>query len=165
MHAWSNYVVRIILGAQTENFDVVYQLHIIVYDNKGIPIIVYENKGIPFIMGKYFNDYYLLTIVFPRDDVIKWNHFPRYWPYVRGIHRSPENSPHKGQWRGVLMFSLIWAWINGWVNNRAAGDLRRHRVHCHVTALLCPRMVLLSHHAGKRNHRNIAANYIGCIIS
>ena len=24
------------------------------------------------------------------DDVIKWKHFPRYWPLVRGIHRSPE---------------------------------------------------------------------------
>ena len=23
------------------------------------------------------------------DDVIKWKHFPRYWPIVRGIHRSP----------------------------------------------------------------------------
>ena len=41
------------------------------------------------------------------DDVIKWNHFPRYWPFVRGIHPSPVNSPHKGQWRGPLMFSLI----------------------------------------------------------
>ena len=29
------------------------------------------------------------------DDVIKWKHFPRYWPFVRGIHRSPVNSPHK----------------------------------------------------------------------
>ena len=37
-----------------------------------------------------------------------------------------ENSPHKGQWRGALMFSVICAWINGWVNNREAGDLRRH---------------------------------------
>ena len=52
------------------------------------------------------------------DDVIKWKHFPRYWPFVRGIHRSTVNSPHKGQWRGALMFSLICAWINGWVNNR-----------------------------------------------
>ena len=51
------------------------------------------------------------------DDVIKWKHFPRYRPYVRGIHRSPVNSPHKGQWRGALMFSLICARINGWVNN------------------------------------------------
>ena len=41
------------------------------------------------------------------DDVIKWKHFPRYWPFVRGIHRPPVNSPHKGQWRRALMFSLI----------------------------------------------------------
>ena len=34
-------------------------------------------------------------------------HHPRYWPFVRGIHRSPVNSPHKGQWRGALMFSLF----------------------------------------------------------
>ena len=33
---------------------------------------------------------------------------------------------HKGQWRGALKFSLICAWINGWVNNGEAGDLRRH---------------------------------------
>ena len=39
------------------------------------------------------------------------------------------NSPHKGQWRGALLFSLICIWINGWVNNREAGDLRRYRVH------------------------------------
>ena len=45
------------------------------------------------------------------DDVIKWKHFPRYWPIVRGIHRSPLKSPHKGQWRGALMFSLIYVWI------------------------------------------------------
>ena len=69
------------------------------------------------------------------DDVIKWKHFPRYWPFVRGIHRSPVNSPHKGQWRGALMFSLIFAWINGWVNNREAGDLRRHRAHYDVTVM------------------------------
>ena len=50
------------------------------------------------------------------DDVIKWKPFPRYWPFVRGIHRSPVNSPHKGQWRGALMFSLICVWINSWIN-------------------------------------------------
>ena len=31
------------------------------------------------------------------DDVIKRGHFPRYWSFVRGIRRSPVNSPHKGQ--------------------------------------------------------------------
>ena len=69
------------------------------------------------------------------DDVIKWKHFPRNWPFVRGIHRSPVNSPHKGQWRGALMFSLICVWINGWVNNREAGDLSRHRGHYDVIVM------------------------------
>ena len=69
------------------------------------------------------------------DDVIKWKHFPRYWPFVRGIHRSPVNSPHKGQWRGALMFTLICARKNGWVNNHEAGDLRRYRGHYEVTVM------------------------------
>ena len=68
-----------------------------------------------------------------RDDVIKWKHFPRYWPFVRGIHRWPVNSPHKGQGRGALMFSLIFARINGRVKTREAGDLRHHRTHYDVT--------------------------------
>ena len=63
------------------------------------------------------------------DDVIEWKHFPRHWPFVRGIHRLPVNSPHKGQWCGDLMFSLICAWTNSWTNNADAGDLRRHRAH------------------------------------
>ena len=42
---------------------------------------------------------------------------------------------HKGQWRGALMSSLICAWINGWVNNREAGDLRRHRAHFDVIVI------------------------------
>ena len=61
------------------------------------------------------------------DDVIKWKHFPPYWPFVRGIHR---------QWRGALMFYLICAWINDWVNNCKAGDLRRHRGHYDVTVMV-----------------------------
>ena len=69
------------------------------------------------------------------DDVIKWKHFPRNWPFVRGIHRSPVNSPHKGQWRGALMFTLICARINVWVNTREAGDLRRYCPHYDVTVM------------------------------
>ena len=68
-----------------------------------------------------------------------WRHqmetLSRYWPFVRGIHRSPVNSTHKGQWRGSLMFSLIYVWINSWANNREAGDLRRYRAHCDVTVM------------------------------
>ena len=55
---------------------------------------------------------------------------------LRGIHRSPVNSPHKGQWRGALMFfSLICTWTNIRVNNRDAGDLICHRVHYDVTVM------------------------------
>ena len=45
----------------------------------------------------------------PHDDDIKWKHFLHYWLFVQGILRSPVNSPHKGQWRGAMMFSLICA--------------------------------------------------------
>ena len=70
------------------------------------------------------------------DNVIKWKHFPRYWPFVWGIHRSPVNSPHKGQWRRAFMFSLICAWINRWVNTRETGDVRRYRSHYDVIVMI-----------------------------
>ena len=70
------------------------------------------------------------------DDVLKWKHFPHYWPFVRGIHRSPVNSSYKGRWRGALMFSAICGWTNGSVNNRDAGDLRRRRAYYDVTVMV-----------------------------
>ena len=69
------------------------------------------------------------------DDVIKWKHFPCYLPFVRGNHRSPVNSPHKGQWCGALMFSLICTWINSWANTRDAGDLRCHHAHYDIIVM------------------------------
>ena len=77
---------------------------------------------------------FILEIPLSHDDVIKLEPFPRYWPFVRGIHRSPVNSPHKGQGRGALMFSFICTWINGWVNIGEAGDVRRHCAHYDVIA-------------------------------
>ena len=62
--------------------------------------------------------------------------FLHYWPFVWGFHQSPVNYPHKGQWRGALMFSLICAWINDWVSNQEAGDLRCHRTHYDVTVMV-----------------------------
>ena len=63
-----------------------------------------------------------------------WRHqmetFSKYWPFVRVY------SSHKGQWRGALMFSLICARINGWVNNRVAGDLRGYRAHYDFTVMI-----------------------------
>ena len=77
----------------------------------------------------------IMSISLEHDDIIKWNHFPRYWPFVRGIHRYPVNSLHKGQWLRALMFSWICAWINGWVNNGEAGDFRHHRAHYDVIVM------------------------------
>ena len=91
------------------------------------------------------------------DDVIKWKHFPRYWPFVRGIHQSPVNSSHKGQWRGALMFSLICVWINGWVNNCEAGDFRRHLVHYDVTI-----MKLMWYHCIINQRRSSEIIYFWC---
>ena len=45
------------------------------------------------------------------------------------------NSPHKGQWRGDLMFSLICTWINSSVSNHEAGDLRCHHAYYDVTVM------------------------------
>ena len=63
------------------------------------------------------------------DDVIKWKHFPRYWPFV---WCGEFTGQRKGQWRGASMFSLICVWINGWVSNREADDLWQYRVYCDV---------------------------------
>ena len=67
------------------------------------------------------------------DDIIKWKYFLHYWPLVRGIHRWLVNSPHNDQWCRALMFSFICTWINRWVNNHEAGDLRCSLSHhCNV---------------------------------
>ena len=67
-----------------------------------------ENKarGQPYVDGLHIRHLQGIQI---HDGVIKWKHFPRYWPFVWGIHRYPVNSTHKGQWLGALMFSLICA--------------------------------------------------------
>ena len=62
------------------------------------------------------------------DDMLKWKHFPCYCLFVWG-------SPHKGLWRGALMFSLVCVWTKRWVNNWDASDLRRHCAHYDVTIM------------------------------
>ena len=68
-----------------------------------------------------------------------WRHqmetFSALLTLCEGNHRSPVNYPHKCQWHGALIFSLICVWTNGWANHRDAGDLRRHRVHYDVTVM------------------------------
>ena len=69
-----------------------------------------------------------------------WRHqMEAYSPLLAicaGNSPVPVNFPHKGQWRGALMFPLICTWINGWVNSREAGDLRRHSAHYDVIIMI-----------------------------
>ena len=71
-----------------------------------------------------------------------WRHqmetFSALLAICAGNSPVPGNSPHKGQWRGALMFSLICAWISGWVNNREAGDLRRNHAHYDIIVMIKP---------------------------
>ena len=66
---------------------------------------------------------------------MKWKHFPRYWPFLRGIHRSPVNSRIKAS--DAELWCFLWSahWINGWVNNRGTGDLRQDRVRYNVIVM------------------------------
>ena len=69
-----------------------------------------------------------------------WRHqmetFSALLALCAGNSPVPVNSPHKGQWRGALMFSLICPRINDWINNREAGDLRRYRGHYDVIVMI-----------------------------
>ena len=68
-----------------------------------------------------------------QDDVIKWKHFPCH--FVRRIHRSQVDSPHKSHWREALMFSLICVKTIIRTNTRDASDLRHFRAHYDVTVM------------------------------
>ena len=109
------------------------------------------------IMSRQLKNHVHYMVNALHDDVIKWKQFPRYCPFVRGIHRSPMNSPHKGQWRGALMFPLICAWMNSWANNQGAGDLRRHRAHYDVT-------VMVAHDADSESCTITIINFSGCFL-
>ena len=94
----------------------------LVYDHFKLWIVGYSASNRYVFSVPMYNLLKPLYIRKTHDDVIKWKHFPCYWPFVGGIHRSPVNSPDKGQWHGALMFSLICARMNVWVYNRETGN-------------------------------------------
>ena len=108
-----------------------------------------------FIIFKDFFNIIDFKYILIREKILMWigrNRVPNYmhltwWRHqmetfsalqaiCAGIHRSPVNFPHKGQWRGALMFSLIYAWINGWVNTGEIGNFRRHRTNYDVIVMM-----------------------------
>ena len=132
----------------------------IMYSFKLTPVLISYTHSCKFKIKALLNGSRprtLITYILDKnnhDDVINWKHFPSYWFFVRGIHRSPVNSPHKGQWRGALIFSLICAWINGWLNNRDAGDLRRHGAHYDVT------VIIANHDTEQRRYKSWSIDYL-----
>ena len=90
-----------------------------------------------------------------------WRHqmetFSALLAICTGNSPVPVNSPHKGQWRGALMFSLICPWINDWLNNREAGDFRRHRGHYDVN-VMCVQLCFSLGGDLKYNAQNEAKN-------
>ena len=52
-----------------------------------------------------------------------------------------------GHQRGelALVSSLICAWINGWIHNREAGDLRRYRAHYDLTVMRTSEISISDH--------------------
>ena len=74
------------------------------------------------------------------DGVIKWKHFPRNWPFVWGIHRSPVDSLYNGQRRRALIFSL--RLHKRLANNRDAVDLRLYRAHYDSTAMIWSKSII-----------------------
>ena len=147
---WTNAGLLLIRPLGT-NFSEI-SIEILTFSFKKTRLKVSSAKRRPFCLG--LNE--LSCVVFgmprfcetaPRDGFSV--EFNTLWPWWRhqmetfsallalcaGNSPGPVNSPHKGQWRGALMFSLICVWINGWVNNREAGDLRHHRGHYDVNVM------------------------------
>ena len=98
-------------------------------------------------------------------DKVRWSGDKTWWRHqmetfcallaiCAGTSPVPVNSPLKGQWRGTLMFPLICSWINDWVNNHEAGDLRRHRGHYDVNVMRVPSVHVKSEFIWYKINRN-----------
>ena len=98
--------------------------------------------------GQKFPWQQMRTQRIPACSMAWWRHqmetFSALLALCAGNSPVPVNPPHKGQWRGALMFPLIYAWINDWVNNREAGDLRRQRGHYDVIVMVKSSYFLLN---------------------
>ena len=81
-----------------------------------------------------------------------------------GNSSVPVNSPHKGQWHEALVFFFIYAWINDWVNNREAGDLRRHRGHYDVIVMNQTSGTMFQFGRNSETHMNVSKKKSGFII-
>ena len=145
MNIWNSFIMHMIYVVYVE------------YISKYISIRFVTAKAIYFSMQSCFIFFLNLSNVYFSIVWMAYDH-STWWRFQmltfsallaicagNSLHRSPVNSPHKGQWRGASVFSLIWVWINGWVNSREAGNLRRYRAHYDTTVMIPrkPRVVMM----------------------
>ena len=107
--------------------------HWYVYVKEGVVFVLFVRlkTGIWYQQGRCKQTAQMITSIqfLEHDDVIKWKYFPGFWPFVRGIHWSPGNSPHKGQSRGALIFFLdlrLSKHSRGWWFETPSHSLWRH---------------------------------------
>ena len=122
----------------TNNMETLYQIFWMLFDRSDTSL----QNGLPDILSlKSLNKFLQCNVHLRNLKSLSWWHhqmetFSALLVICAGNSPVPVNSPHKGQWRGALMFSLICIWINGWVNSREAGDLRCYRTHYDVTVMM-----------------------------
>ena len=121
-YLWLDHFVRAALGAQTETNQGRSVRSYKLSQNIIVPNVIALIKDLTMVPSPVTEGLLL------HDDVIKWKHIPHYWSFVWGIYMSPVNSPHKGQWRGALIF--FWSGPD-----HTAGDLRRHGPHFDVIVM------------------------------
>ena len=93
------------------------------------------------------------------EDVIKWKHFPRYWSFAWGIHRSWVNSPQRPVTRSFDAFFDLR--LNKRLSyDREAGDLRRHCAHYDVTVTDTSMRLELWAHLNTRNATKLCAYFL-----
>ena len=113
------------------------KMHLKMSSAKWHPFCFGLNELNPPICTSVYHIYFVFVYPFirwvPDNDSVWWRFQMETFSALLAFCAG--NSPHKGQWRRALMFSLICAWINSWVNNREAGDLRRHRAHYDVIVM------------------------------
>ena len=82
------------------------------------------NSSASFVQQRYMRKGSLLSL--RHDDVIKWKHFPRYWPFVSG--EFPSQRPMTRSFD--VFFDLR-------PSKRLNKQLRRHRAHYDVAVMNC----------------------------
>ena len=64
-------------------------------------------------------------------EVMTWKRCLHYWPFVKGIHRWPVNSPHKGPVRQTFDISFVVSIPRLLHKQSSCGDLKWYDMWCH----------------------------------